>query len=186
MLRFGLMRPLASGISVRSTLDTLFLQQRSALVGTLFRIVRCEQTAEELAHESYLRVARAIAQKPVEHIQAFLYQTARNLAFDHLRHELVRRRVEGESASAGKILEVASDAASPEAEAIDRQRLAVLEAALAALPERARQVMVLSRVHEWPYPKIAAHLGVSPNTVYNDVRLAMACCLDAIARSEGR
>jgi RNA polymerase sigma factor (sigma-70 family) len=167
-------------------LDTLFLQQRSALVGTLFRIVRCEQTAEELAHESYLRVARAIAKSPVEHIQAFLYQTARNLAFDHLRHQLVRRRVETASASDRKLLDVASDAASPEAEAIDRQRLALLEAAMSELPERARQVMILNRVHEWPYPKIAAHLGVSPNTVYNDIRLAMACCLDALARSEGR
>jgi RNA polymerase sigma factor (sigma-70 family) len=166
-------------------LDTLFLQQRSALVGALFRIVRCEQTAEELAHESYLRVARAIAKKPVEHIQAFLYQTARNLAFDHLRHEVVRQRVEAESTSA-EVVDVASDAASPEAEAIDRQRLALLEAALAGLPERARQVLLLSRIHEWPYPKIAAHLGVSPNTVYNDIRLAMACCLDAVARSEGR
>ena len=171
---------------MRSTLDTLFLQQRNALVGTLFRIVRCEQTAEELAHESYLRVACAIAKNPVEHIQAFLYQTARNLAFDHLRHEVVRRRVEVEPANASTVLDVASDAASPEAEAIDRQRLALLEAALSTLPERARQIVLLSRVHEWPYPRIAAHLGVSPNTVYNDIRLAMACCLDAIARSEAR
>ena len=170
---------------MRSTLDTLFLQQRISLVGTLFRIVRCEQTAEELAHKSYLRVARAIAQKPVEHIQAFLYQTARNLAFDHLRHEGVRRRVEVDAVDASAALEVASDAASPEVEAIDRQRLASLEAAMSSLPERTRQVMVLSRIHEWPYPKIAAHLGVSPNTVYNDIRLAMACCLDALARSDG-
>ena len=170
---------------MRSALDTLFLQQRSALVGTLFRIVRCEQTAEELAHEFYLRVACAIAKKPVEHVQAFLYQTARNLAFDHLRHEPSGSGSRPKSANAGAILDVASEAASPEAEAIDRQRLALLEAALSTLPERARQVMVLSRIHEWPYPKIAAHLGVSPNTVYNDIRLAMACCLDAIARSDG-
>ena len=40
--------------------------------------------------------------------------------------------------------------------------------------------MVLSRIQGWPYPKIAAHLGVSPNTVYNDIRLAMAYCLDAL------
>ena len=170
---------------MRSALDTLFLQQRISLVGTLFRIVRCEQTAEELAHESYLRVARAIAQKPVEHIQAFLYQTARNLAFDHLRHEGVRRRVEVEPAHADAALAVASEEASPEAEAIDRQRLASLEAAMSRLPDRTRQIMVLSRIHGWPYPKIAAHLGVSPNTVYNDIRLAMAHCLDALARADG-
>jgi RNA polymerase sigma factor (sigma-70 family) len=167
-------------------LDTLFVQQHGALVGALFRIVRCEQTARDLAHESYLRVAGAIAQKPVEHIQSFLYQTARNLAFDHLRHEAVRRRVEVEPADDITIADVASAAASPEAEAIDRQRLAVLERAMASLPERTRQVMLLSRVHEWPYPRIAAHLGVSPNTVYNDIRLAMACCLDVLARYEGK
>jgi hypothetical protein len=27
-------------------------------------------------------------------------------------------------------------------------------------------------------------LGVSPNTVYNDIRLAMAHCLETIARAE--
>jgi len=169
---------------VRSALDILFLQQRGALIGTLFRIVRCEQTAEELAHESYLRVARALTQKPVEHIQAFLYQTARNLALDHLRHEGVRRRVEIAPAEDGTTLDIAAEAASPETEAIDRQRLTLLEAAMGTLPERTREAMVLNRIHGWPYPKIAAHLGVSPNTVYNDIRLAMAHCLETIARAE--
>lgn len=170
---------------VRSALDTLFLEQRGALIGTVFRIVRCEHTAEELAHESYLRVARALAQKPVEHVQAFLYQTARNLALDHLRHEVVRRRIEVEPANDGAMPDVATDAASPEAETIDRQRLSLLEGAMSALPERTRQVMVLNRIHGWPYPKIAAHLGVSPNTVYNDIRLAMAHCLDVMTRADG-
>lgn len=165
----------------------VFMEQRGALIRTLFRIVRCEHTAEELAQESYLRVARTIAQRPVEHLQAFLYQTARNLALDHLRHEGVRRRIEVEPAATGHgIHEVAAPVASPEAEAIDRERLALLENAMAKLPERAREVLLLNRIHGWPYPKIAAHLGVSPNTVYNDIQLAMAHCLDAMARSEGR
>jgi len=168
---------------VRSALDALFLEQRSALIGTLARIVRCQHTAEELAHESYLRVARAIAQRPVEHVQAFLYQTARNLAFDYLRHEGVRRRVEIESDDT--VSTIASDAASPEVETIARQRLALLTAALAGLPDRTQQIVVLSRVHGWSYPRIASHLGVSPNTVYNELRLALAHCLDALARGDG-
>lgn len=171
---------------MRTALDAMFLEQRSALIRTLSRIVRCEHTAEELAHESYLRVARAIGQKPIEHVQAFLYQTARNLALDHLRHELVRRRVEIEPANDGAVHEIAADSASPEVETIDRQRLGLLEGAMSGLSERSRQVLVLSRIHGWPYPKIAAHLGVSPNTVYNDIRVAMAHCLAALSSTEER
>jgi DNA-directed RNA polymerase specialized sigma24 family protein len=52
---------------VRSVLDTAFLERRGALIRSLFRIVRCEHIAEERAQESYLRAARTIAQRPVEH-----------------------------------------------------------------------------------------------------------------------
>lgn len=170
---------------MRSALDLLFLEQRSALIGTLVRIVHCRQTAEDLAHESYLRVAHAVADRPVAQIRAFLYQTARNLAFDHLRHEAVRRRIEIEEADAGEILDVASHLPSPETATIDRQRLSSLESLLAALPERTRRVLILNRVDGWPYPKIADHLGVSPNTVYNDVRLAMSYLLEKMNRLDG-
>jgi hypothetical protein len=54
---------------------------------------------------------------------------------------------------------------------IDKERLYLFERALMGLPERARKVLLLSRMEGWSYPAIAEHLGVSPGTVYNDVRL---------------
>jgi RNA polymerase sigma-70 factor (ECF subfamily) len=69
-------------------------------------------------------------------------------------------------------------------ELVDRERLQLFERALLDLPERARKVLLLSRMEGWTYPAIAQHLGVSPNTVYNDVRLAMAHCMNAMARLE--
>jgi RNA polymerase sigma factor (sigma-70 family) len=57
-----------------------------------------------------------------------------------------------------------------------------LHEAVAKLPQRARTVWVLSRIEKWSYPRIAEHLGVSPNTVFNDLKLAHAHCVEALAK----
>jgi len=163
-------------------LNDIYIAQRRSLVWMMMRIVGCRHTAEDLAQESYLKVANAIRERPIDHIQAFLYQTARNLALDHQRSRRVRERVECAEADENMIREVAVASVSPELEIIDRERLRLFESALASLPKRARQVMILSRIEGWPYPRIAAHLGVSANTVYNDMRLAMGHCLDVLSR----
>jgi RNA polymerase sigma factor (sigma-70 family) len=72
----------------------LFLDHRETLVHTLFRIVGCRQTAEDLAQEAYIRVMSAAEDQHVTYLKAFLNQTARNLALDHLRKAKVRARTD--------------------------------------------------------------------------------------------
>lgn len=166
-------------------LDELFFSHRKTLLWRLLRMVRCRHTAEDLVQETYLRVARALEQRPVEHLQPFLYQTAHNVALDHLRHEQVKRRVEAEEPDSSAVLNVPTNAASPEATLIDRQKLALFDRVMRDLPERTRQMLVLNRLHGWSYPEIAAHLGVSQSTVYNNIRLALARCLAELDRDAG-
>ncbi|HBT42544.1 MAG TPA: hypothetical protein DEB21_11150, partial [Rhodospirillaceae bacterium] len=45
--------------SQRDLLTQIFQAQRRALIGTLYRMVGCLHTAEDLAHDAYLRVAKA-------------------------------------------------------------------------------------------------------------------------------
>ncbi|GGF58323.1 DNA-directed RNA polymerase sigma-70 factor [Azorhizobium oxalatiphilum] len=167
-----------------TSLDTIFLDQRASLIGRVFRLVGCRQTAEDLVQESYLRTVHAVRERPIAHVQAFLYQTARNLALDHLRRERTRRNVEVRPSEAGEIAEIADTAVSTEQRVIDMERLKAFERALAGAPVRAQQAVILNRLHGWSYPRIAAHLGVSPNTVYNDIRAALAQCFDALMRLE--
>ena len=70
---------------MQSRLNTFFLTQRSPLLRTLQRLVDNPSTAEDLLQETYLRVARALRERPVEHLEPFVFQVARNLALDHLR-----------------------------------------------------------------------------------------------------
>ncbi|WP_245259756.1 sigma-70 family RNA polymerase sigma factor [Methylopila sp. 73B] len=166
-------------------MNAIYLSRRGLLIGSIFRVVRDAQTAEDIAQESYLRVAQAIRENPVEHVQAFLFQTARNLALDHARRQAARRLVEADPDSAESRL-VMSPAPPADQTLIDRERLAALETVLGRLPERARRVFTLSRLDGWSYPRIGEALGVSPNTVYNDMKLAMSACIDAIERFDRR
>jgi RNA polymerase sigma factor (sigma-70 family) len=165
-----------------AALTDVFLSHRKSLIWSVMRIVRDSQAAEDVAQETYIRASKAIENGPVEYIEAFLFQTARNLALNHKRHRDMRNGIEREDVSEDDIANVAASIPSPETALIHRQRLHCVDAAMTRLPERARTVWLLSRIEKWSYPKIAEHLGVSPNTVFNDLKLAHAHCLDALAK----
>jgi RNA polymerase sigma factor (sigma-70 family) len=94
----------------------------------------------------------------------------------------MRKGVEHFDATEAEMANIAADQPTQEAVVIHRERLRAFEDALSQLPARAQQVWRLSRVEKWPYPKIAAHLGISPNTVFNDVKLALAHCQQTLDR----
>lgn len=165
-----------------TTLADIFLSNRKSIMWTVLRIVRDPQTAEDVAQETYVRARKAVEHGPIDHIEAFLFQTARNIALNHLRHQRIRGVVECDDLPAADVGNIASDAPSQEADLIHRQRLRHLHEAVAKLPQRARTVWMLSRIEKWSYPRIAEHLGVSPNTVFNDLKLAHAHCVEALAK----
>lgn len=138
--------------------------------------------AADATQETFLRLLSAKPRNFIENPQAYLFRTARNIAFDQAQLRKKRSQVECPITDEKAVLNIASDAPSPEMELIDRERLQLFENTLIDLPERARKALLLSRMEGWSYPAIARHLGVSPNTVYNDVRMAMAHCMDAVAR----
>lgn len=146
------------------------------------RIVRDPQVAEDVAQETFIRARQAMEHGPIDHIEAFLHQTARNLAIDFRRRQLLHGSIERDDVAENDVANVAASVPSPEASLIHSERLQLLDDAIRQLPERAQKVWYLNRVEKWSYPKIAEHLGVSPNTVFNDFKLAHGHCIAAMAR----
>ncbi|SIQ37518.1 RNA polymerase sigma factor, sigma-70 family [Rhizobium sp. RU35A] len=165
-------------------LGKLFARHRRSLWWVVMRIVRDPQTADDLAQETYLRTLHALEARPIQHLESYLYQTARHLALDHTRKRKYRNRFEERDIAWADVETVASDGASAEEDLLERERQRLLEAALAELPDRARRAWALSQVDGWTYQQIADHLGVSRNTVYNDVKLVLGHCRDVMARLE--
>jgi len=121
---------------------------------------------DDVVQESYLRVWRARASRPVDSARAFLYTVARHLAFDWLRRE--RAALFAEPPAAG-LWSVPDERSGVIETVCAREDLALLAAALLALPPRCREVMMLRQVEGLPQREIARRLGISELTVQTHV-----------------
>lgn len=167
-----------------SNLDTVFLAQRTPLLRTLARMVKNPSIAEELVQETYLRVARTLLQRKVEHLEPFLFQTGRNLALDHLRRLRMQSRTLLDDISDEELQAVPSNAPSAEEGLHAEQLLERLGSAVERLTPRQQQIFILSRLNGCGYAEIADQLGVSASTVQKELKLIMAICIDVLDRLE--
>ncbi len=155
-----------------------------ALTGRLRRFVRArvgsKEDAEDVIQEAYLRVLRYSAKHEVESQERLLFSTARNLAVDSIRRRRSRHKIAMDYA----VLEAELQSCPAPDEAIyARQRLSIVEAAVALLPERCREVFLLHRVDSLSYSQIAARCGISVSAV--EKHIARACLLiDATINGE--
>lgn len=167
--------------TAQQALERAFTEQRPSLVGRIAHLVGDVATAEDLAQEAYLRASAALSETAIASPKAFFGRTAWNLAIDYLRRERRAQDIFASALDAESVAAIASAQPSPETQALNRQVIALLDQALDSVPHRARRVLILNRLEGWSYPAIAEHLGVSATTVQKDIRLALACCIDALS-----
>nr|WP_189664480.1 sigma-70 family RNA polymerase sigma factor [Pseudomonas marvdashtae] len=152
------------------------------MLRTLERMVNNPSTAEDLLQETYLRVTRALAERTVDHLEPFVFQTARNLALDHLR----ARRIQSRTVLDDVPLDVVNSVVAPQSSAEDaahaKQMLERLNVRLQSLSSRQQQIFILSRLHGHSYQDIAERLGVSLSTVQKELKLIMAICMGVAER----
>ena len=166
----------------QSHFNHVFLAQRVSLLRTLERMVQNHSTAEDLLQETYLRVNRALGERAIEHLEPFVFQTARNLALDHLRARRVQARMMVEDVPMEVVEGIAAPASSAEDAAHAQQLLEQLNLSISQLSARQQQIFILSRVHGHSYQEIASQLGVSLSTVQKELKLIMAICINVADR----
>jgi RNA polymerase sigma factor (sigma-70 family) len=170
----------------QSHFNSVFIAQRLVLLRTLQRMVDNPSTAEDLLQETYLRVTRALTERPITHLEPFVFQTARNLALDHLRARRLREHTLLEDVPVDVLHNVAAPGSSAE-DAADAQRLLHrLSSSLAQLSERQQRIFILNRLHGASHVEIAESLEVSASTVQKELKLIMAICMGVVARLDAR
>ncbi|MFJ2365089.1 RNA polymerase sigma factor [Pseudomonas sp. NPDC087697] len=166
----------------QSRFNHVFLAQRVSLLRTLERMVNNHSTAEDLLQETYLRVARALSERAIDHLEPFVFQTARNLALDHLRARRIQSRTLLEDVPLDVVQSIAAPLSSAEDAAHAEQMLERLNISLNQLSPRQQQIFILSRLHGHSYLEIAEQLSVSLSTVQKDLKLIMAICVGVADR----
>ncbi|MEX2615141.1 MAG: RNA polymerase sigma factor [Alphaproteobacteria bacterium] len=162
--------------------EELYLRHHAALRRFLARMLRCEETAAEVAQEAWLRLIRLAPGRTVDEPRAYLFQVAANAA----RDRMARDRTSTSVIDGGPVPEVAP-CAEPDAEtaAIARERLSLLADAVDELTPRCREVFLMSRLDGLTNGEIAARLGISRNMVEKHIIRAMLHCrrrLDAAGK----
>jgi len=124
--------------------------------------------AEDIAQEAMLRLWRAAPgwREGEAKVSTWLYRVVVNLATDRIRSRQRRHRHTGGPALELSDAPEAADAApGAEARLIASERMAALDRALAALPGRQREAVVLRHIEGLSNPEIAAVLGVGVEAV---------------------
>jgi RNA polymerase sigma factor (sigma-70 family) len=118
------------------------------------------QDAEDIVQEAWVRLARYEREQVVDKPEAFLMQTALNLAIDEHRGRVLH----GEQVVLEEVILV--DESPPvEAVVLGRERMARLHYCLGRLTDKNRDIFLAHRLDGLTYREIADHHGLSISTV---------------------
>jgi RNA polymerase sigma-70 factor (ECF subfamily) len=143
----------------------------------LTRLLGNPSEAQDVAHDAYLRVYPSITGNTAKEPAALLYTAARRLAINRLK----RRSIS--PVSREEFIPETSASAEPsvEQQVIARQELAILEEAIAGLPEGCRAVLLLCKIERLSHKEIAARLAIAVSTVEKQHARALRLLKAALA-----
>lgn len=121
---------------------------------------------------------RAAMTREIRAPRAVLYVAARNHAVSALRQ---RRTVPVDDITHRMAVQVADDGPDIPDQLELRRRRRLLDRAVASLPPRARDVLVLCRIEGKRHGEVARTLGISTSTVETHMRRALRGCAEFVA-----
>jgi len=151
----------------REGFDILVERHRNDLIGYLKRMVYDRAAAEDLAQEAFLRAYRSRGSYvPTAKFTTWLYSIATRLALNWLRDT---RRVVYEpidhTPEDQRPREIWDPQPLADEQAIRTAELQALRTAVAQLPDRQREVVIMHRYRDMTHDEIAAALRCSPQAV---------------------
>ena len=153
-----------------ASFDFLLQKYRRPLVNFLYRMVREQATAEDLAQEVFLRVYRARKQyTPSAKFTTWLFRIATNLALNSVRDNRYRKLETSLDApvedNAAPVMELRSPDMRIDEHLVERARAEIIRRAIWSLPEKQRAAVLLHKYEEMDYGEIAKIMDCSESAL---------------------
>ncbi|HKF53021.1 MAG TPA: RNA polymerase sigma factor [Candidatus Acidoferrales bacterium] len=149
--------------------EILLKKYRTPLVNFLYRMVKDQAAAEDLAQEVFLRVYRARKEySPSAKFTTWLFRIATNLALNAIRDGRYRQMqisIDTPRDEDDHVIEVAAPEARADDRLIERERNQMIRGAILALPEKQRAAVILHKYQEMDYAQIGKILGCSESAL---------------------
>jgi RNA polymerase sigma-70 factor (ECF subfamily) len=151
-----------------SLLEQLFRRHQPALVAFANGFVRSPEDAKEVVQEVFISVWQNVENlNPDENLRAYLFTATRNKSLNFLAKKRLPT-VDAEVGTMERFHSTQNEAASDVAEL-----QAVIFSEVKKLPEKCREIFILSRQEGLSYKEIAERTGLSVKTVENQIGIAL-------------
>lgn len=152
--------------------ETLIEQHHDEIYGYLWRLTRNTADAQDLTQEVFLRAYQAFGRLRSEHnLRAWLYKIATNCAYTAFKRD--KRQAQHTVALLDDAHGAPADAASPHQQTAVNESLAAVRQAMAGLPDKQRQALLLRHVQGLEYAEVAQALGCSQDSARANVYQAI-------------
>lgn len=152
-----------------ASFEALFDAYYEELVRFAHYFVGRQDVAQDLVQDVFFNIWKTRANWcPRGALRTYLYGATRNQCLMYLKHQRVARRWEARAQQ-----EESQEGHGPESDLQFEELDRVLQQAIEDLPERRRLIFTLSRQQELTYAEIAGLLGISINTVENQMVSAL-------------
>ncbi len=147
--------------------DYLIARYRKPIISFMYRMVRNQAVAEELAQEVFLRVFRSRETYRAEaRFSTWLYRIATNLGVNHARDNRRERTapttyLDEPDAETGTTPDLADSTPSAEANLLRNERMRQIREHVLALPERQRVAVLMHKYEGMDYRQIGDVLKLS-------------------------
>ncbi|MBJ2347123.1 MULTISPECIES: RNA polymerase sigma factor [Pseudomonas] len=162
----------------QSAMLKVFLASYDVFRARLRRRLGSDDLANDVLHETYLRVDRMEPPADVQKPGAYLFRMALNIAADRRAQDA--RLLTGTEIE--ELMQTADEHQDPAVIVGGQIEIRALMQALTELAPRRRQILMASRMEQTPHQEIAQRFGISTRMVEKELKAALQYCADRLER----
>ena len=153
-------------ICERATFESIFEMYAKDLRRFIYFKTQDIDEAEDLLQDTFVKLWDNCDKVNYNSVKSYLYSVATNLFLNKVKHDkVVAKHRESQS------LKITNE--TPEFKMIEQEFLTKIENAIASLPEKQREVFLLSRIEKKKYADIATQLDISVKAVEKRMHSAL-------------
>ena len=164
---------------VTENIVNVFTRYKSALKYYISNYVINPQDVDDVCQETFLRTYKSSLEKDVQKPKSFMFRVAKNLIISDFRRAATQLNEYVEDID---LVDTTIELDNLEHNALAQEKLGVMCEAIAGLPNKCRQAVVMRKVYGLATKDIAKRMNISTITVSNYITKGMCAYNDAVTK----
>ena len=158
---------------------SVFTRWNTALKSFVSGYVVNSQDVDDICQETFLRTYKSSLQNEIKQPKSFMFRVAKNLIVSDYRKASTQLNDYVEDIN---IVATKFDVDNLESDVLAKEKLGVMCDAIASLPNKCRQAVVMRKVYGLSTREIAQRMGITTSTVSNYITRGMCAYNEAVTK----